>query len=236
MTLPRSHRPKTLSGPELDRFLAIGWYRMGQSIFTTNHIFQNERAHWVFWLRYYLPDIQLSSKLKKLASRNNRFTSEVKPFRLTTELEGLYSVYHRGVDFDAPPTISSFLYDEPGVNVFDSSVIEIRDGNKLIAAGIFDQGAESIAGIMNFYDPAYRQYSPGKYLMMVKANLAKNEGKKWYYPGYIVHGIPKFDYKLFIDKSLAEVYLPFANKWVPYDAAFADQYAADPFGYGQPPK
>jgi arginine-tRNA-protein transferase len=231
MTLPRSHRPKTLSGTELDRFLAIGWYRMGQSIFTTNHIFQGDNTYWVFWLRYFLPGVEFTPKQKKILARNSRFSMEVKPFHLTREHELLYEQYHEGISFDAPPTISSFLYEENGNNVFATSIIELRDGKKLVAAGIFDEGNESIAGIMNFYDPDYAPYSPGKFMMLKKVELAKAAGKKWYYPGYIVQGLPKFDYKLFLGKSLAEIYLPFNNKWVVYNAELANKYATDPFGY-----
>ena len=231
MTLPRSHRPKTLTGAELDRFLAIGWYRMGQSIFTTNHIFQGDHAYWVYWLRYHLPEVSFTAKQKKLMARNSRFSMEVKPFRLTREHEALYEQYYEGIVFEAPPTISSFLFDENGSNVFATSIIELRDGKKLVAAGIFDEGEDSIAGIMNFYDPDYAQLSPGKFMMLQKAELAKSAGKKWYYPGYIVHGLPKFDYKLFLGKAQAEIYLPFNNKWIAYDEDLAQRYAADPFGY-----
>ena len=233
MTLPRSHRPETLSGTELDRFLSIGWYRMGQNIFTTNHIFQGADAYWVFWLRYHLPDISFSAKQKKIIARVSRFSLQVKPFRLTREHEDLYEQYHEGITFDAPPSISSFLYDEYGNNVFSTSIIELRDGKKLVAAGIFDEGNNSIAGIMNFYDPDYAQYSPGKFMMLKKVELACSAGKKWYYPGYIVHGLPKFDYKLFLGKTLAEIYLPFNNKWVVYDPALAERYARDPFGFDE---
>ena len=46
--------------------------------------------------------------------------------------------------------------------------------------------------------------------------LAMTTGKKWYYPGYIVQGLPKFDYKLFLDKSATEVFLPAEGSWIGY--------------------
>ena len=100
--------------------------------------------------------------------------------------------------------------------VFDSYVIEVRDGEKLIAAGIFDNGDESIAGIMNFYDPEYRRQSPGKYLMLLKTEYARQQQKAYYYPGYIVGNYPKFDYKLFTCQPATEVFDDLANQWVPF--------------------
>jgi len=109
--------------------------------------------------------------------------------------------------------------------VFDTGVIEVRDGTCLVAAGIFDNGQESISGIMNFYNHGYKRYSPGKFLMLQKILYARKQGKRWYYPGYIVYGYPKFDYKLFADEKAAEVYVAEANEWHRYSRGFMEMLA-----------
>lgn len=101
-------------------------------------------------------------------------------------------------------------------NVFTTEVLEVRDGNQLIAAGIFDSGARSLAGIMNFYHPAYRKYSLGKYLMLLKINHARQQCKAYYYPGYLVQGYPKFDYKLFPCLAATEVFDATMGQWLPF--------------------
>src|SRR6185436_10781282 len=103
---------------------------------------------------------------------------------------------------DAPPTLQDFLLREIFIenvdhNLFDSEIIEIRDGGKLIAAGIYDKGSTAIEGIMNFYDPAYKKYILGKYLMLLKVQHAIENKMQFYYPGYIAYKYNKFDYKLF---------------------------------------
>jgi arginine-tRNA-protein transferase len=100
--------------------------------------------------------------------------------------------------------------------VFDTYVVEVRDENKLIAAGIFDNGSQSIAGIMNFYDPAYRKQSLGKFLMLMKINYARQQRKAYYYPGYLVNDYPKFDYKLFPCQSATEVFDANSGTWFPF--------------------
>ena len=69
---------------------------------------------------------------------------------------------------------------------------------------------------MNFYHPDYKKYSLGKYLMLLKINHAKAMGKEWYYPGYIVPGNRRFDYKLFIGIEIAEIWVPESNNWLNY--------------------
>lgn len=232
MTLTTSQRPSTLTGAQLDDYLSVGWYRMGQSIFTTNYIAPGERIYWVFWLRYHLPSILPGRSQRKILAANRHFTVAVKPFTLSRELEELYSFYKMKIDFDAPGTVSDFLFDETGRNIFDTWIVEVRDKDKLIAAGIFDNGKESIAGIMNFYHPDYSRFSPGKFLMLMKADHAKTNGKQWYYPGYIVQGLPKFDYKLFLEKEIAEIYLPTHGNWTRYDPKLIDGLVRDSLGFG----
>ena len=55
--------------------------------------------------------------------------------------------------------------------------------------------------------------------MLQKMEYAKNLGMQWYYPGYIVYGYPKFDYKLFADKTAAELFIPELNGWMSYNPA-----------------
>ena len=83
-----------------------------------------------------------------------------------------------------PNRMQQWLLQEQTNNVYDTAMIEVRDQGKLIAAGIFDKGRQSIAGILNFYHPGYNKYSLGKYLMLLKIDYAIAHSKQWYYPGY----------------------------------------------------
>ena len=95
-------------------------------------------------------------------------------------------------------------------------MIEIRTGSNLIAVGYFDLGKNSITGILNFYDPDYKKYSLGKYLILQKIDYAAANSIAFYYTGYLSTAISKFDYKLFPDPGAIEVLLPVEKQWVPY--------------------
>ena len=219
MTEPGIYYPENLTGEQLDSLLAQGWYRMGQGIFTTNYIFQENATYRVYWLRYNLLQAQLGKSHQKIKTANTKFTVAVKPLEITDELEILYALYKTSITFDAANSVEHWLYMERSGNIYNTRIIEVRDNGLLIAAGIFDMGENSIAGIMNFYNPAYKKYSLGKYLMLQKMEYAKSLGMQWYYPGYIVYGYPKFDYKLFADKKAAELFIPELNGWISYNPA-----------------
>lgn len=222
MTDSYIYYPEVLTGEMLDIFLSKGWYRMGQGIFTTQHLIQEDSIYRVYWLRYDLERIVLGKTQQKIINQNRGFHTAIVPLEITEELESLFELYKTAINFDPAASVQQWLYAEQSLTVFDTELVEVRDRGKLIAAGIFDRGADSFSGIMNFYHPDYRKQSLGKYLMLKKIEQALRERKRWYYPGYIVYGYPKFDYKLFADKNAAEIYIPEVNEWHPYDPVLLD--------------
>ena len=217
------HFPARVAGRNLDAYLAIGWYRIGQIIFTTDYIPHPDGWIRVFWLRFDLDRFKWGRKQLKLLSANLGLEVEIKQLVVTQELNDLYTTYYNHLDFAASPTLENNLFDYSVVvdtkhKVFDSHVIEIRDDGKLIAAGIFDKGEKTIAGIVNFFDPAYRKISPGKWLMLLKIQYALKNKMTHYYPGYVACDFPKFDYKLFPDVEAAEIYDPVYKQWMPYSS------------------
>ena len=216
MTDTGIYYPDSLTGDQLDSFLAKGWYRMGQGIFTTNFVIQDDNLYRVYWLRYNLNLLKNGVRSKKIIKINRHFTTSILPLYISSELEELYAQYKTTLTFEPAASVQQWLLEEQTNNVYDTAMIEVRDQGKLIAAGIFDKGRHSIAGILNFYLPGYKKYSLGKYLMLLKIEYGLAQGKKWYYPGYIVQDFPKFDYKLFADKTAAELFIPEQNIWCPY--------------------
>ncbi|WP_257883244.1 GNAT family N-acetyltransferase [Hymenobacter sp. DG01] len=205
-----------IRGDALDFYLSQGYYRMHQDLFTCRFLPLDDDLYTVHWLRLMLSQVQYGPEQRRLLRYNERFTTVIRPFRLTEEYEELYALYRSSITFDAPETVEAFLLAGATHNVFTTEVIEVRDEGQLIAVGIFDSGARSIAGIMNFYHPAYRKHSLGKYLMLLKINQALHLHKAYYYPGYLVHRYPKFDYKLFPCLAATEVFDAATGQWLPF--------------------
>lgn len=210
--------PEKLQPEELDRYLEQGWFRMGQTIFTTNFLSFGNRLYSAIWLRLPLDKPFNDSRLIKLQKQNARFRVEVTKLSLTREKEDLFTRYKRGITFNASPSLNQLLYGDSTNDIYNTYEVTVHDDDKLIAAGFFDLGKSSAAGITSFYDPDYKKYSLGKYLIYLKINYCRKLGFRYFYPGYFVPGYPAFDYKLQIGRDRVEFYRLGQQEWISINA------------------
>jgi len=207
--------PETLSPLELDSYLEKGWFRMGQTIFTTNYLNFKSQFYSAVWLRVALDGLSTDKTQKKLFKLNTAFRTEIQQASITPLKEALYERYKQNIAFEASPSLNHLLYGKQVHTIFNTQEVNIYDEDKLIACGFFDLGATGAAGITCFYDPAYKKYSLGKYLIYLKLNYCKNLGLQYFYPGYFVPGYTFFDYKLSIATAALQFLQFTTQKWLP---------------------
>jgi arginine-tRNA-protein transferase len=186
-------------------------------------IIKNDLVIPVFWLRLVLNQYTSTKNSRKIIELNKDCTIAITDGTITAEAEELYQVYKSSISFEASPTIEDYLIGDNAYNIYTTRCVEVRFNNQLIALGYFDEGYNSIAGILNFYHPDYKQRSLGKYLMLLKIDYALQQQKKYYYSGYISTVIAKFDYKLFPGKEATEVYISNTQQWLPWLSVSAAQ-------------
>jgi len=210
-----AHFPLSIKGRELDIYLEYGWFRMGQSIFTTHFLRYNKELKSAIWLKINLKEYNFDKKHIQLRKLNNKFTLEVKLASVTPEKEELYALYKNNAAFEPSNSIKSLLFSNQENNIFTTYEITVRDQERLIACGYFDIGQESAMGISCFYHPDYKKFSLGKLLIYTKLEICKKYGFKYFYPGYFVPGNKKFDYKLQIGTSQLSYLDIYSDKWKP---------------------
>jgi len=216
----RAEHPESLEGAELDRRLAAGWFRMHQDIFTTTHLYTDDDFYRVHWLRYELDKITDRVSHKRIRKLNAGLEVTIEKFSsIRVDHTLLFARYRAGINFDGASSISHALFDDqsPDKNIFDTYCISIIDDNRLVAGGYFDIGEKSGTSILHFFDPEYRRYSLGRYMILLTIDYLKAKGFTHYYPGYVVSGKEKMNYKLFLGRELAEYYDPSAGVWCPFD-------------------
>jgi len=207
--------PEEIGGAELDQFLALGWFRMHQYIFTASHIEQIE-LYRVHWLRYALHEIKNHTSHRRIRNRNKDFRYTIEDFtRLRTDHINLHQRYRASIDFDGAWRIEESLFGEADTNknIYNTKCISVFDGDKLIAGGYFDVGDQAAASILHFFDPDYSHYSLGKYLILLTIDYLKSNHYEFYYPGYLVEGVSKMNYKLFLGKEQAQYFDPETVTW-----------------------
>ena len=214
------HYPESLTAQQLDNYLVDGWYRMQQMIFTTDVIVKDDKLLPVFWLRLSLEKYKPVKKANQIIARNKEYTVEYNTAVITEELEELYQLYRPSVNFELSVSIQDSLIGDATTSIYNTHCLTIRDKGKLIAAGFFDEGDNSIAGILNIYHPDYASQSLGKYLMLLKIDYAlqQQKQKQYYYTGYLSTADSKFDYKLFVSKEATEVYNRKLEQWIPWSS------------------
>jgi leucyl-tRNA---protein transferase len=211
--LAQVHFPNTLQGEELDRYLAEGWFRMGQTIFTTNFLNFKQQYYSAVWLRVVLNQCNLDTSHAKLEKLNRKFNVQISEAKIDQERENLFSRYRQQVSFEPSSSIQSLLFGRAQTNIFNTLEITVRDEGRLIACGFFDLGKRSTAGITSFYNPDYKKYSLGKFLIFQKIEYSKKAGFEFFYPGYFVPGYKPFDYKLKIHAEAQQYFDLASSMW-----------------------
>lgn len=232
--LAELYYPSSLEPKDLDAHFEDGWFRMGQAIFTTNFLKFKEILYSAIWLRIDLNTFEMSRTQQKLQKVNSKFTIEIQEACVDDTKEILFEKYQEYVPFDTAPNLQQLLYGHGVNDIYETLEICIYDGSKLIACGFFDLGENTSAGISCFYDPEYKKYSLGKYLMYLKMDFSKKKGFDFFYLGYFAPGYPLFDYKLDLAKKSLEyldlvtgVWLPiehFSYDTIPLDSMMAKLY------------
>jgi arginyl-tRNA--protein-N-Asp/Glu arginylyltransferase len=209
--------PQSITPAGLDHALALGWYRMHQGIFTCSHV-NLGNLYRVHWLRYRLHDIREKATHRRIKKSNQTFTFSIEDFNpsaIRSDHVDLHKRYRVFIDFDGANSIAESLLGEDfdGINIFNTKCISVFDQGKFIAGGYFDVGLQAGTSILHFYDPEYSRCSLGKFLILLTLDYLQKQGHVLYYPGYVVQGFSKMDYKLFLGKEAAQYFDPETMTW-----------------------
>lgn len=209
------HYPEAVPPEDLDKYLAHGWYRMGQTMFTTHFLWFKGFFYSAIWVRLALKGFVFNKRQRKLLRRNETlFTYKFSKATITPEQERLYERYRQSFPGLLANTLQESLLDGGSDNIYDTWQACVYDGNKLVAFSYFDLGSDSAAGIMGIYDHDYQAHSLGFYTMILEVLFCAQQGFTYYYPGYVVPGYARFDYKLRIGD--VDYFDLRAQRWLPF--------------------
>lgn len=212
--LSKTHYPESLAPDLLDEYLEKGWFRMGQMIFTCHFLCLEGKLFSTAWVRLPLKNYTFGKRLRKrIRQVESRFRVEINPFELNEEKETLYQLHKNRFSGFISETLTESLLEFSSENIYITYQVEVYDEEKLIAVSFFDLGCNSIASILGLFHPDYEKYSLGLYTMLAEVKYGQELELEYYYPGYIIHEYPKFDYKL----RLGEMeFFDFNNQnWLP---------------------
>lgn len=207
---PDQYQPEVI-----DHMLERGWFRMGQSMFTTDFVLFQQHIYRTIWLRHRLQDYRPGKTFQKLSKRNQHFTLEIKSLKLDDTHENLFAIYREAMPFQPSASLEDLLFGfalHPS-DVFQTYEINLWHKHELIGCSYFDIGFQSMEGISSFYHPAYASFSIGKYLIYQQLHIAQQMNLQYFYPGYFVPGYSHLDYKLHIGQSSLEYFDSYTATW-----------------------
>ena len=210
------HYPFSLFGENLDDYLENGWFRSGQVIYTSKILNFDGELFSPVRIRLPLEGYTFRKRLRKLWNKNQkRFRTVVSKAQFSKEQENLYQIHKKKFSGYVAPTLVDSLLEGNPINIYNTYQVAVYDGDQLVAVSFFDLGKTSMASIMGLYLPEYESYSLGFYTMLAEIDFGKNQGFQFYYPGYVIPGYPKFDYKLKIGP--VDFYEQEEDEWLPFD-------------------
>ncbi len=211
-----THFPEKLHGSALDQYLREGWFRMNHVIYNAHILRYDGKLLSPIRLRYNLQKWAPGATVRKLQKRNRRLRFVFHPLTITEMHETVYAVYRQfrfGMD---PYNLKMSILGPADQNPFDTWMVDCFDGDDLVGCGLFDKGAKSAAGIISFYHPDYQNQSLGKFLIFQMLQHCIENEFEYFYPGYMIPGVPDFDYKMGMGGSATEFYQLTSDQWKPW--------------------
>ena len=152
-----------------------------------------------------------------MRQNRQRFRTTIKHATIDNEKEELFQRYKIGFKGILSATLIDSVLDGQPHTIFDTFEVCVYDGEKLVAFSFFDLGNKSLSSIKGVYDPEYSKHSLGIYTMVEEMQFGLDLGFQFYYPGYIVPGYPRFDYKLRMGTAEEVQFFDLkAQTWLPF--------------------
>lgn len=188
--------PEDMPPAELDRWLSRGWFRSGSLMFRAPVLQLHGQLRQLVQIRVPLAGHVLPRSRRRILRRNReRFRVEIGPARVDEARQRLYErTRERFIDFVAKDLEVLAIGEIP--DVFDIREVRVFDGDELVALSYFDVGRRAVSSALGLHDPRYRKWGLGIYTMLEELEFSRQQGARWYYPGYVVPGLAAFDYKL----------------------------------------
>ncbi|MDH5656403.1 MAG: arginyltransferase [Spirochaetia bacterium] len=98
----------------------------------------------------------------------------------------------------------------------DTKELQLYADGRLCGIGIMDFLSDTLSSVYFFFDPDYAKFSPGTYSILLEIEIAKEQGMKFYYPGFYIKDAKTMSYKsnfrpCYILDIKKEEWVPFAE-------------------------
>lgn len=211
---------ESVTPEQLDMLLADGWRHFGTHFFRYNLGLYQDEIRRVLPLRVRLADMKLSKNQRRILRKNADLEVKIQPIEITDETHELFERHKQRFKTGVPRTIYDFVSLDAASGPTEGREVSVRRSDELIAASFFDAGKTSISSVYGIFEPTETSRSLGIFTMLKEIEYAAENGKEYFYPGYVYEGESFYDYK---KRFEALERFEWDGNWVPMSSLSADQ-------------
>lgn len=142
-------------------------------------------------------DFRPNRSQRRSRQLNRSLKASIHPLEFREEHFELYRRYQHarhkggGMDLDDSDQYSQFLLSSQ----VNTSLVEFRDGDKLVMAAVVDRVDDGVSAVYTFFDPTLEKRGLGTYAVLWQIELARSLGLSYVYLGYWIAESRKMSYK-----------------------------------------
>lgn len=201
------------SPKEMDRFWAEGWRHFGILFFRYRYAVHGNKIFTVLPLRLDLEHFRLTRNLKRVLSINRDIRKAIRPASVDQTKEELFLKHRRRFKDNVPGSLDDFMSPVPDSVPCRNLELCIYLDDKLLGATFLDIGKTAISAVYAIFDPAEAKRSLGILMMLYSIDFSREQGFRYYYPGYAYREPYTYDYK---KRFVGLEYLDWKAGWKPY--------------------
>ncbi|WP_417789007.1 arginyltransferase [Terasakiella pusilla] len=148
-------------------------------------------------VRVDVANFNLSKSWKRIRNKFAHLDVTLCPARATQEQFSLFESYQKSRHFDGDMALMDFFDYRSMVEETPilTSVVEFREGGKLVSALLMDHLDDGVSAVYSFFDHAKDYQGLGNYMVLWAINECANNNLPYVYLGYLIKDCRKMSYK-----------------------------------------
>lgn len=181
----------------MDHLWEQGWRHFGREFFRYSMIPEESSGFQIIQpLRLAVAGFRPNKSQRRVMRRNHDVEIRVVPAKVDEDRENLFLRHRVRFTENIPESLSDFISSpQPDVSPCECLSFEVRLDGKLVAVSYLDVGENAVSSVYAVFDPEHSCRSLGTLTLLEEIRWAREQGKRWLYPGYATREPSAYDYK-----------------------------------------
>lgn len=182
--------------PEMmDRLWAAGWRHFGSLFFRYNFSMDEAGVRTITPLRIDLEAFHPSKSQRRVLKKNADLHFEFVPAELSEEAREMFQRHKARFKDNVPDDLETFLSDTPATVPCPCVECRVFLDQSLVATSFLDVGKRATSAVYGLFEPEHAERSLGTLTMLKEIEYSREQGCRYYYPGYATQEPSAYDYK-----------------------------------------